>query len=360
MDLTLSPEQLLLTRTARELLARACPPAMVRALEASPTGFDHATWCELAAAGWLGLELPSALGGSGLGFLDAALLCEELGRALLPSPFVPTVVASVSLLATLGSAAQQRRWLPAIAAGDTVATTAWVEPGWREPYGTPALRLAGDGTLSGTKAFVPFAGGADLLLVVLEGPSVVLVPQDPRRVVAERATTLGGDPVYTVRFERAAVEPLGPPAADAFVRTLDRVAIASLAYALGAAERALEMTVEHARTREQFGRPIGSFQAIAHRCADMRSDLDALRCLVQRAAWTLDHLPGDDLAVGAALAYGGGALRRIFMHAHQVHGAIGFSTEHDLQLFTRRAKATELWWGAGARQAERVATAMGL
>jgi alkylation response protein AidB-like acyl-CoA dehydrogenase len=118
--------------------------------------------------------------------------------------------------------------------------------------------------------------------------------------------------------------------------------VASLAYAVGAAERALELSVEHAKTRVQFGRPIGSFQAVAHRCADMRSDLDAVRYLVYQAAWCLDARGSAELEVGAAKAYGNEALRRVFMHAHQVHGAIGFSIEHDLQLFTRRVKAIEV------------------
>jgi alkylation response protein AidB-like acyl-CoA dehydrogenase len=142
--------------------------------------------------------------------------------------------------------------------------------------------------------------------------------------------------------------------------TLSFAAVGALAYALGAAERTLEMTVEHARTRVQFGRPIGSFQAVAHRCADMRCDVDALRYLVYQAAWCLDADGPSRLEVATAKAYGNEALRRIFMHAHQVHGAVGFSTEHDLHLFTRRAKATELSWGSTALHLERVAQAMGL
>jgi alkylation response protein AidB-like acyl-CoA dehydrogenase len=129
---------------------------------------------------------------------------------------------------------------------------------------------------------------------------------------------------------------------------------------MGAAARVLGMTVDHARTRVQFGRPIGGFQAVAHRCADMRSDLDGLRYLVYQAAWTLAAGHPGELQVGAAKAYGNEALRAIFRHAHQVHGAIGFSTEHDLHLFTRRAKAVELSWGAASRHRDAVARAMGL
>jgi alkylation response protein AidB-like acyl-CoA dehydrogenase len=136
--------------------------------------------------------------------------------------------------------------------------------------------------------------------------------------------------------------------------------VAGLAYAVGAAERALEMTVQHARDREPFGRPIGSFQAVAHRCVDMRTDVDACRYLAYQAAWRLDRGGDPDLEVGAAKSYGNEALRRVFTHAHQVHGAIGFSTEHDLHLFTRRAKAFELTYGSAALHRERMARAMGL
>jgi alkylation response protein AidB-like acyl-CoA dehydrogenase len=152
---------------------------------------------------------------------------------------------------------------------------------------------------------------------------------------------------------------LGPVAAAVEPARL-HAAVGALAYAVGAAERALELTVEHAKTRVQFGRPIGSFQAVAHRCADMRSEIDAVRYLVYQAAWSLASGRPSALEAGAAKAYGNEALRRVFMHAHQVHGAIGFSTEHDLQLFTRRAKAVELSWGGAASHRERVAQAMGL
>ncbi|MEJ7582619.1 MAG: acyl-CoA dehydrogenase [Acidimicrobiales bacterium] len=143
-------------------------------------------------------------------------------------------------------------------------------------------------------------------------------------------------------------------------RVLDWAAVVQLAYVVGAAERALEMTVRHACDRHQFGRPIGSFQAVAHRCVDMRTDLDACRYLAYRAAWALDQHWAADLEVAAAKAYSNGALRRIFGHAHQVHGAIGFSTEHDLHLFTRFAKAFELSYGSTDRHLDRVASAMGL
>jgi alkylation response protein AidB-like acyl-CoA dehydrogenase len=207
---------------------------------------------------------------------------------------------------------------------------------------------------------VPFASHADLLLVVARHRTVVAVERPSPGLTCTRLATLGGDPLYDVTFAQTPGEVVGRADAALLGRILDRGGVASLAYGLGAATRALAMTVEYAKTREQFGRPIGSFQAVAHRCADMRSDLDAIRYLVYQAAWALAARPDATLEVGAALAYGLDGLRRVFMHAHQVHGAIGFSTEHDLQLFTRRAKAIELSWGPASAYRERVARTMGL
>jgi len=249
---------------------------------------------------------------------------------------------------------------------------ALLAPDTRDEWSATGLtgRRAGDGwMIDGRVTLVPFAAAADLLLLAVDledaGLSLVLVGGDTPEVSTRRLAATGGDPLYALTVtglavgDDAVVGPLGGarPLVD---RALDHAAVATLAFLVGAAERALGLTVEHARGREQFGRPIGSFQAVAHRCADMRTDIDACRFLAYRAAWALDHQVEVELAVGAAKAYGNDALRRVFQHAHQVHGAVGFSTEHDLHLFTRRAKAFELTYGGTARHRERVAGAMGL
>jgi alkylation response protein AidB-like acyl-CoA dehydrogenase len=174
--------------------------------------------------------------------------------------------------------------------------------------------------------------------------------------------TLDDEPAGALNFARVSPEALGDPVAGRLVlhRTLDIAAVASLAYAVGAAARALELSVQHATDREQFGRPIGAFQAIAHRCAEMRADLDACRYLAYQAAWALDRSTNGEREVAAALAYSKDAIRRMFRHAHQVHGAIGFSTEHPLHRFTRRAKAFELSFGSASRHRARLAETMGL
>jgi alkylation response protein AidB-like acyl-CoA dehydrogenase len=349
VDLTLTAEQRMLVDAARATLARACPIARVRAMETDPRGWDPVLWREIVRLGWTGQLAP---GGEGT-FLEAVLVLEEMGRVLAPTPFLASCVLAPVLLRGAGDA----RLLPRIAAGELVATVALVEPGWRDEWGTPTLDSA-DGVLTGTKLFVPFARAADVLLVVARGATLVAV-ESRDGVACRRQETLGGDHLYAVTFAGARGTVLGPVAAAVEPARL-HAAVGALAYAVGAAERALELTVEHAKTRVQFGRPIGSFQAVAHRCADMRSEIDAVRYLVYQAAWSLASGRPSALEAGAAKAYGNEALRRVFMHAHQVHGAIGFSTEHDLQLFTRRAKAVELSWGGAASHRERVAQAMGL
>ena len=353
MDLTLTAEQRMLVESARATLARACPAEHVRAMETDARGYDPGLWREMARLGWTGMLVPETDGGSGQTFLEAVLVLGEMGRVLLPSPFLVSCVIAPTLLRAVGD----RRMPPRIAAGEVVATIALVEPGWRDEWGTAAIETT-PGGLTGTKQFVPFAPCSDVLLVVTKGAALVAVERR-EGVACRRHETLGGDHQYEVTFAGACGEVLGS-VASVLEAMRFHAAVGTLAYAVGAAERALELTVDYAKTRVQFGRPIGSFQAVAHRCADMRSDIDAMRYLVYQAAWSLAVGRPSELEVGAAKVYGNEALRRVFMHAHQVHGAIGFSTEHDLQLFTRRAKAIELSWGSAASHRERVARAMGL
>jgi alkylation response protein AidB-like acyl-CoA dehydrogenase len=360
MDLEYTPEQRQLVDAAERFLARACPLSVVRAADGDGRGFDAALWREIAALGWLALELPADTG-AGLSFVETVLVAEAMGRALAPCPFVSTAAVTLPLVGAVASPETRARWLPRIATGEITATVALAEPGWRDPYGEPALP-PGNPTarLTGRKHAVPFAAHADLLVVVASGWTILAVESTAAGLSCTRLATLGGDPLYDVAFEGTPGVVLGRAEPALARHVLDRGAVASLAYGAGAAARALDITVEYAKTREQFGRPIGSFQAVAHRCADMRSDLDALRYLTYQAAWALAAGRDAALEVGAALTYGLEALRRLFVHAHQVHGAIGFSTEHDLHLFTRRAKAIELSWGAASVHRERVAQAMGL
>lgn len=360
MDLTLTDEQQMLAASARTFVERRCPPARVRQIAADPTGMDGDLWDAMASLGWPGLAIEEAHGGAGGGLVDLVVLCEALGRGPVPSPLVASATLAALPIAVAGSDEQRARWLPALAAGEAIGTLAVIEPGGRDEWDAPDMR--GGPKLHGTKLLVPWAGAADVV-VVATAAGLHLV--EPRRGNATRTRhdDLGADPLFALELDGAPAEALGAGGGDHVAilrRTLDHAAVAQLAYAVGAAERALELAVQHAGDRHQFGRPIGAFQAVAHRCVDMRTDLDACRYLGQRAAWALDRFGSADLEVSAAKAYGNDALRRIFGHAHQVHGAIGFSTEHDLHLYTRRAKSFELTYGTTGRHLDRVATSMGL
>ncbi|MGQ0826274.1 MAG: acyl-CoA dehydrogenase family protein [Actinomycetota bacterium] len=358
MDLTLSDEQRLLAETARAFVARECPTARVRAIEMSPGGDDLELWRAMAGLGWAGLLVPAEYGGAGRGLGDLAVVCEEVGRAAAPVPLVASAVLATLPVLWAGSESQRRRWLRALAAGDCVGTLAVTEPGMRDPWATPTM---GHPPLRGTKLLVPFATAAGLVVVATAAGFVAVDPEQSGHA-CRRHDHLGGEPLYEITFDGTDAEPLGSAGegASLLARVVDHAAIAALAYAVGLAQRALELAVQHARDREQFGRPIGAFQAVAHRCVDMRTDIDACRVLAHQAAWALDREGPADREVAAALVYAHDAIRRVFLNAHQVHGAIGFSTEHDLHLYTRRAKAFELAYGARARQRDRLAAAIGL
>lgn len=361
MDLTPTDEQQMLAESGRAFVDRACPTRRVRAIAADPIGLDRDLWGAMTALGWAGLPITEAHGGAGAGMVELTLLCEALGRGPVPSPLVVSTTLAALPIAWAGSDEQRARWLPALAGGEAIGTLALVEPGGHDEW--DAAQIAGGASLRGTKLMVPWAAAADVVLVATAA-GLHLVEPARGGISCERHDDLGGDPLFAIDLHDAPAEPLGDggrAAHEALLRrALDHAAIAQLAHTVGSAERTLEMTVEHANTRHQFGRPIGSFQAVAHRCVDMRTDLDACRYLTYRAAWALDQAGPADLEVAAAKAYSNDALRRIFMHAHQVHGAIGFSTEHDLHLFTRRAKSFELTYGTTARHLDRVADAMGL
>lgn len=360
MDLTPSVEHAMLAESACAFVERMCPTRRVRALAADPLGFDPDLWRAMGSLGWFGLPLAEEHGGAGRGASELAVVCEALGRGPVPSPLVVTTLAALTI-AWGGSEEQRSRWLPALASGAAIGTLALLEPGTRDEWDEP--RLEGGATLRGTKLMVPWAGTADVL-VVTTADGLGLVEPSSGEVRVERHDDIGADPLFAVELSGARADPLGTGGREAqravMARALDWAAVLQLAYVVGAADRVLDMTVQHACERQQFGQPIGAFQAVAHRCVDMRTDLDACRHLAYRAAWALDRDGGAELEVASAKAYSGEAMRRIFAHAHQVHGAVGFSTEHELHLFTRRAKALELSYGTTARHLDRVAAVMGL
>jgi alkylation response protein AidB-like acyl-CoA dehydrogenase len=353
VDFSFSSDQQLLKNSARAFLDEHAKPAHVRVLWDDPRGESEALWKEMAQLGWLGLALPEDAGGSALGLVETAILEDELGRAACPSPYLPTVLAAMAI-DRFGSAAQKGRWLPAVAGGSARATVALME---RElDWGAEAIRTraeerGGKIVLSGVKQFVPWAHVADVILVpALAGssPAVFAVESSAPGVTITPLTSMDpGLRLSTVTLDGAAVAGEARlPSAGVLDFLLQRGAVGAAAEMLGAARRCLEMAVDYAKVREQFGQPIGSFQAIRHRCAEMLLEVENSHAAVYYAAWSLEHGADDGpLSASVAKAYVGDAARKVCGDAIQVHGGIGFTWEYDLHLYFKRAKALEPMYG---------------
>lgn len=366
MDFAFSPDQTLLRNAARAFLQEHCSSAVVRALAEDRRGESETMWKEMAQLGWLGLSLPEDAGGSGLGMVETAIVLEELGRAACPGPYAPTVLAA-SAIARAGGAAQRARWLPTIAAGGARATLALLERelDWDPEATATRAERAGDGwRLTGVKDFVPWAHVADVVLVparTAEGVTLFLVePAAPGLRLTPRPAMDPGLRQATLALDGVSVPAdalLGAPGGGAPVleELLRRAAVGAAAEMLGAARRCLEMSVEYAKVREQFGQPIGSFQAIRHRCAEMLLAVENAHAATYYAAWALDARSEDhEVAASVAKAYVSEAARTVCGDAIQVHGGIGFTWEYDLHLYFKRAKALEPMYGDADWHRERI------
>lgn len=375
MDLRLSEEQELIKSSAREILEAECPMSHVREMAADATGYSTELWGKMAELGWMGVAIPEEHGGLGNGFLDLCLLIEEMGRACLPSPFVPTVVLAGLPILRFGSDEQKAQYLPAIAEGRRILSYAALEPegGW-DPDGirTTVTSEGDELVLRGTKLYVPYAGAADELLVVASdesagagGLTLLLVDAGADGIAREPVDTVGQDHLERVTFEDVQVardRVLGAPGEGAaIVEAIEQWGSAArCAEMVGGGERVLEMTLEHAKGREQFGRPIGSFQAVQHHCADMAVDVLGSRYITYEAIWTLDQgLDAADI-VSMAKAWTGEACRRVCELGHQIHGAIGYTLEEDLHPFLRHAIASDLAFGDADHHREQLARRLGL
>ncbi len=349
MDFTLTEDQQELGKIARSFLEAKCDPAAVRRIEAEAAsggpGHLPEVWAEMAAMGWVGLALP----GGGGDLVDLSVIFGELGRAVCPTPLFSTVVLGGMTLADAG------RLPDGVAEGTTLIGTAIADVGSDAFEATPA----GSGVVvSGTAPFAYDIEGADLLLVVA-GPSVVLIPADQAGIGASRLTPMSHDRLYELRLDAAAGEVVGETA-TLVPQALARATAMRAAEAVGVMERALEMAAEYARTRVQFGQPLGAFQAVQHRLADMLIDLEGARLVASRAAWAVASGQEVDRAVGVAKAWISDACQRVAFGAQQVHGGIGVDLDYDLQLYFRRAKALEVELGSAPQHRARLAEVIGL
>jgi len=370
MDFSFSADQQLLRNSARTFLDQRVTPAVVRQLWDDPRGESDTLWKEMAQLGWLGLALPEAHGGSGLGMVETAIVLDELGRAACPSPYWPTLLAA-DAIAAAGDDAQKKRWLSAIAVGDARATVALLDADldWDpEATATRAARTAKGWALTGKKGFVPWAHVADTLLIPARAPAglaLFLVDPAVAGLALEPAPVMdGATRLATATLDGVAVPEdalLGAPgqAGPLLAELLRRGAVGAAAEMLGAARRCLDLAVGYAKVREQFGQPIGSFQAIRHKCADMLLEVENAHSAVYYAAWALDARAEDaSLAASVAKAYVGDAARKVCGEAIQVHGGIGFTWEYDLHLYFKRAKALEALYGDGDHHRELIVRAV--
>jgi alkylation response protein AidB-like acyl-CoA dehydrogenase len=359
LDLRFSAEQEMLRETVRGVCATTTPLSVVRELEDDALGYSPELWKQLGHLDLIGLQLPEQYGGSGMSAVEGVVLYEEFGRALAPSPHFVSSVLCGGALALAGSEAQKQAWLPAIVTGDAILTPAWLEP--ENGFGPKGVqvRAVEDGNgfvISGTKRHVAFAtaasrlvvlartgdapGGVDLFLVDPSGPGVSLTQQ--MTVAADTQYRVDLDHVRVTAEDRIGAPGTGWSTWDAVMH--DAIILAG-AQAVGGAQYAMEITVQYAKDRHQFDKPLGAFQALAHYLADAATNVDGAEVLVHEAAWARSE--GRDVAKLAPMAklYACRTFRDVTATAQQIFGGIGFTVEFDIQLYFRRAKQLQIsWW----------------
>ncbi len=374
MNLAFTPEQLEWKRAARRFLSAQSTSARVRAAMTGAAGFDEDGWAKARELGWTSLIVPVEYGGAGLGWTELVATAEETGRALACLPFFSTVCLATNAILVAGNPSQLSAQLPRLAAGEALAALAFAEGSDSDPRPetTTAYPCMGGYRLSGAKRYVVDGSTADLLLVtarVTEAPgtgAVALFAVDARApgVVRTRLPTMdltrpqSAIELRDVRLDAAAR--MGD--AQAVQRALDRAAVALAAESLGSAERCLEVATEYAKARVQFGRPIGSFQAIKHKLADMLVAVETARSAVYYAACVADSGDDAELVTAAPLAksYCTEAFFRCASESVQIHGGIGFTWEHDVHLFLKRARGSLALLGSPSSDRERIADTLGL
>jgi alkylation response protein AidB-like acyl-CoA dehydrogenase len=349
MRFELTDDQQAIQQTAKEFLASRYPPEEVRRLALEDErGFTDEQWRAIAELGWPALVVGEDDGGLGLGVVELAVLQEQLGYALAPTPLFSTVAAAL-VISAAGDDGQRARWLPGLAEGEQRGTVAPLPA-------AGGMEIDGE-AITTTLEAVPDASGADLLIVPTGHEALSVVDLRGDGVHVEAADGL--DPtrrLSTITLDRAPSTPLGAADGAALARARNVIAVAVAAESVGVAQRAMEMAVEHARDRHQFGRPIGVFQAVSHPCAQMLLEVEGARSAVMFAAWALDDSPDEaPLAAAMAKAYASDAGWRVPAAALQVLGGIGFTWEHDLHFWLKRGRANAAVWGDARWHRGRVA-----
>ncbi|MBI3826768.1 MAG: acyl-CoA dehydrogenase family protein [Candidatus Rokubacteria bacterium] len=379
MDFGFSQEQELLRATARKFFENECASTFVRQRMEEDEGVTPQFWSKLAEQGWLGLVYPEEHGGTGLGFVDLTVLMEEMGRAVMPGPFLSTVLLGGLAILEAGSAGQKKDWLTRIASGEVKTTLALTEPNarWDAAGVTVTARAGKDGwVLNGTKLFVLDAHLADVVVVAArtteggrpeDGVSLFLVPRGAAGLAVTLLPTMDQTrklcevKLTDVRLPAAALLGARDGGWAPLARVLERATVALCAEMCGGAQKVLEMTTEYAKIRVAFGKPIGAYQGVKHKAADMLVDVENAKSLTYYAAWAVDeNVPEAALAASMAKAYTSDAYRKVAGAGIQLHGGIGFTWEHDLHLYFKRAKSSEFTFGDATHHRERVAQLINL
>ena len=377
MEFGLKEEQEMLKTMARDFLANECPKTVVRELMEGETGFSPELWKKMADNGFLGLVFPEEYGGGGMNFRDLSILCEEIGRAVLPGPFISTVLLVGMPILTFGTDEQKQEFLPKIASGEAVCTLAVLEESgdlWAEDIKVRAIRRGDEYIIRGTKLFVADAKAADYILVAArtqrtenpeEGITLFLADAKEWGVYSAMMQTMDETrKQYEVVFTNV------PVSAKNIVGELHQgwpilkqialwASAALCAEMVGAGEMVLEMTVNYAKERVQFGVPIGSFQAIKHKCADMLMGLEYSRSLMEWAAEAIkENHPDASMAVSMAKSYCGDTSKKVTDEGIQIHGGIGFTWDHDMHLYFKRVRSADTAFGDSNYHRDLIAKAL--
>jgi alkylation response protein AidB-like acyl-CoA dehydrogenase len=378
VDFGFSEEQEMLRDAARRFLETECPTSFVRKMMADDTAHSTELWNKIAEQGWLGILVPEEFGGAAGSFLDLTVVIEEMGKALLPGPFFASVLLGGAALIAAGSAEQKQAYLPQMSAGKFIVTLALAERDGHfgaDGIALPAKKKGKLFTLNGEKLFVPDAHVADRIIVAARtgkskdsngGITLFLIDRNAPGVQVEPLRTVD----MTRRQCRVLLDNVTVAAADVLGsvneggavlrRVLDQATVGLSVELVGTAQRALDLSVRYAKERVQFGKPIGSFQAVKHKCVDMMIAVENARSLCYYAAWAVSENPPEARqAVPMAKAYSSDMGRMVCSEAIQVHGGIGFTWEHDMHLYYRRALASEANFGNAPVHREMVAAQLG-
>lgn len=377
MEFRLSEETKLLKDNAGRFLQDRCSSAFLRESVRGETGFSTALWKEMAGLGWLGLIYEERYGGVGGSFFDLCILFEEMGKVLLPTPFFCSAVLSGLLIDEAASETVKKELLPPMIGGERILTLALLDEGGRCDFSDLKMeaRKGGDGSfvLTGKRILVPYAHAADEILVCAQiagpgqnGPTVFRTTGRSQGVkIVSLDTPLTGEKLFAVFYEEAPLsrdDILGVPGRgiDYIEKVLPRAIICKCAEMVGGLARVVEMTVGYVKERRQFGRPLGALQAVQHSCADMQMHLEASRLVTYQAASLLSEGMPCEKEIAMAKAFCSDAYKKCTWSAHQIHGGIGFTEEHDLHFYYKHAKASELAFGDARFHRGRVGEAMGL